>query len=146
MIGINTFIYSRSGGSQGIGFAIPIDQATEVMNKLIEGKPIIRGYLGIMMQPLNKEIRGYIDYKEGDGVYVRAVVRGSPAQKAGVLPGDVIIKINNTAITDDRMALGLVARLTPGQNYSVEIFRKGEYLSFIVTPSERKPVQSKRKE
>jgi Do/DeqQ family serine protease len=146
IIGINTVIYSRSGGNQGIGFAIPIDQATEVMNKLIEGKPIIRGYLGIMMQPLNKEIRGYIDYKEGDGVYVRAVVRGSPAQKAGLLPGDVIIKINNTVITDERMALRLVSGLIPGKNYPLEIFRKGEYLSFIVTPSERKPAQPKRKE
>jgi len=146
IIGINTVIYSRSGGNQGIGFAIPIDQATEVMNKLIEGKPIIRGYLGIMMQPINKEIRGYIDYKEGDGVYVRAVVRGSPAQKAGLLPGDVIIKINNTVITDERMALRLVSGLIPGKNYPLEIFRKGEYLSFIVTPSERKPAQPKRKE
>jgi S1-C subfamily serine protease len=144
IIGINTVIYSRSGGNQGIGFAIPIDQATEVMNKLIEGKPIIRGYLGIMMQPLNKEIRGYIDYKEGNGVYVRAVVRGSPAQKAGLLPGDVIIKINNTVITDERMALRLVSGLIPGKNYPLEIFRKGEYLSFIVTPSERKPAQPKR--
>lgn len=145
IIGINTVIYSRSGGNQGIGFAIPIDQATEVMNKLIEGKPIIRGYLGIMMQPLNKEIRGYIDYKEGEGVYVRAVVRNSPAQKAGLLPGDVITKVNNIAITDERMALRLVAGLTPGQNYNVEIFRKGEYSTFIVTPSERKPAQPKRK-
>ncbi|HEV2524399.1 MAG TPA: trypsin-like peptidase domain-containing protein [Gammaproteobacteria bacterium] len=146
IIGINTVIYSRSGGNQGIGFAIPIDQATEVMNKLIEGKPIIRGYLGIMMQPLNKEIRGYIDYKEGDGVYVRAVVRGSPAQKAGLIPGDVITKINNTAITDERMALRLVSGLIPGQNYPVEIFRKGEHLTFVVTPNERKPAQPKRKE
>lgn len=146
IIGINTAIYTRSGGNQGIGFAIPIDQATEVMNKLIEGKPIIRGYLGIMMQPLNKEVRGYIDYKEGDGVYVRAVVRGSPAQKAGLLPGDVIIKINNTVITDERMALRLVAGLTPGKNYPVEIFRKGEYVTFTVTPSERKQAQPKRQE
>jgi serine protease DegS len=146
IIGINTAIYTRSGGHQGIGFAIPIDQAIEVMNKLIEGKPIIRGYLGIMMQPLNKEIRSYINYNEGEGAYVRAVVRDSPAQKAGLLPGDVIIKINNTVITDERMALRLVAGLTPGQNYPVEIFRKGEYMSFIVMPSERKQSQPKRKE
>jgi Do/DeqQ family serine protease len=138
IIGINTVIYTRSGGNQGIGFAIPIDQATEVMNKLIAGKPIIRGYLGIMMQPLNKEIRGYINYNEGDGVYVRAVVRGGPGQKAGLLPGDVIIKINDSPITDSRLALRLVAGLTPGKSYPVEIFRKGEYLTFTVTPSERK--------
>jgi len=147
LVGINTAIFSRSGGNQGIGFAIPIDQATEVMNKLIEGKRIIRGYLGIMMQPLNKEIRDYINYKEGDGVYVRAVVRGSPAQKGGILPGDIIIKINNLAIKDERMALVIVAALTPDQSYPIEIFRKGDFISYTITPSERKqPEKPKKKD
>lgn len=139
VVGINTAMYSQTGGSQGIGFAIPIDQATEVMNKLIEGKRIIRGYLGIIMQALNKEIRDYIGYKEGDGVYVRAVVRGSPAQKAGLLPGDVIIKINNVVVKDQRMGLQLVAGLTVGKSYPIEIFRKGDYLAFTVIPGEKQP-------
>ncbi len=138
LVGINTAIYSRSGGNQGIGFAIPIDQATDVMNKLIEGKRIIRGFLGIIMQSLNKEIRDYLDYKDPDGVYIRAVVRGSPAQKAGLLPGDVITKINNITIKDDRMALRIVAGLTPGQSYPLEIFRKGDHMTFTIIPVERK--------
>ena len=132
----------------GLGFAIPIDQATEVMNQLIEGKYIARGYLGIMMQPLNTEIREYIDYKEGDGVYVRAVVRGSPAQKAGILPGDVITKINGTPIKDDRMALRLVANLKPNKSYPIDIFRKGEHASYTITAAERKqtPTDAKAKD
>lgn len=139
LVGINTAIYSQSGGSQGIGFAIPIDQATDVMNALIAGKHIVRGYLGVMMQSLNKEIRDSIGYKEGDGVYVRAIVQGSPAQKAGILPGDVITKINNLVIKDDKMGLKVVADLTPNQHYPIEIFRKGDHLTFTITAGERKP-------
>ena len=141
MVGLNTAIYSRSGGSQGIGFAIPVDQAMEVMNKIIEGKPIIRGYLGIMMQGLNKETRDSVKYKDGDGVYVRAVVRGSPAQKAGILPGDILIKINNVVIKDERMGLKIVAGLIPNQSYPIEIFRKGDFLHFTIAPGERKQPQ-----
>lgn len=138
LIGINTAIYSRSGGNQGIGFAIPIDRAINVMNQLITGGHIVRGYLGVSLQGLNKEIRDSIDYKEANGAYVRAVVRGSPAQKAGILPGDVITKIENTSIKDEKMALQYVASLTAGKNYSIEIFRRGEYLMFTVVLGERK--------
>lgn len=145
LIGINTVIYSHTGGFQGIGFAIPIDKAIDIMNKLIENGYVSRGYLGVSLQPLNKEIREYIGYKEGDGVYVRAIVRGSPAQKAGLLPGDVITKINNTLITDDRMAVKLVASLAPGKSYPIEIFRKGEHITFSVGVEERNPPKNKDK-
>jgi len=138
LIGINTAIYSRTGGNQGISFAIPIDEATQIMNQLIEGKRIVRGYLGIMMQPLDKEIRDYIQYKEEHGVYIRAVVKDSPSQKAGLLPGDVLVKINNIAIKDDREGSRLVASLTPGKSYPVEIFRKGDYITYTVILGERK--------
>lgn len=145
LVGINTAIYSRSGGSQGIGFAIPIDQALDIMNKIIEGKPIIRGYLGIIMQALNKETRDASKYQDGDGVYVRAVVRGGPAQKAGILPGDIIIKINNSVIKDDRSGLTLISGLTPSQSYPIEIFRKGEHLNYTIILGERKPPQTQGK-
>lgn len=143
LIGINTAIYSKSGGNQGIGFAIPIDQAMNIMNQLITGGHIVRGYLGVSLQGLNKEIRQSIDYKEPHGAYVRAVVRGSPAQKAGILPGDVITKIENTPIKDEKMALQQVANLSPGKNYSIEIFRRGEYLIFTVSLGERKQPKGK---
>jgi len=138
LVGINTYIFSRSGGSQGIGFAIPIDQAVEIMNALIAGKHISRGFLGVNLQPLSTEIRERASYKDNDGVFVRAIVNGSPAQKAGLIPGDIITKINNTAITDNRMAVQLVASLKPGNSYPIEIFRKGDLMTFTVTLSERK--------
>lgn len=139
LVGINTIIYSRTGYYQGIGFAIPIDQAVDVMNKLIEGGHVSRGYLGVSLQGLNKEIRDYLGFKEEEGVYIRAIVRGGPAQKAGLLPGDVITKINNTPVKDERMAVRLVASLSPGKSYPIEIFRKGEHLTFSIVLGERKP-------
>lgn len=139
LVGINTVIFSRTGGYSGIGFAIPIDQATDVMHKLIEGGHVSRGYLGVSLQQLNKEIRDYIGFKEGLGVYVRAIVRGGPAQKAGLIPGDIITKIDNVELKDERMAVRLVAGLTPGKSYPLEIYRKGDYLSFTIALGERKP-------
>ncbi len=144
LVGINTAIYTRSGANQGIGFAIPIDSATEVMKTLIEGKRIIRGYFGVMMSPLTAEVREAADYKTGDGAYIRAVVRNSPAQKAGLLPGDVITKINDAVIKDERMGLRTTTALIPGKNYPVEIFRKGDFLTFVVTPAERNPEKTKK--
>ena len=141
LVGINTAIYTRNGSNQGISFAIPIDQATAIMNQLISGKPIIRGYLGVVMQPLTDEIRNHINYKDKDGAYIRAVVRGSPAQKAGLLPGDVLIKINNTPIKDDRDGSRLVSNLNPGASYPIEVFRKGDFLTFSILLGEKKAAQ-----
>jgi len=138
LIGINTAIYTRSGGYQGIGFAIPIDQAKLIMAQLMDGGKIIRGWLGVQLQPLTKEIRDYINYKDKEGVYVRALVRGSPAQKAGLLPGDVITKIDGKNIKDVRQALRVVADLKPHKSYTLDIFRKGEDISFTVVLEERK--------
>jgi Do/DeqQ family serine protease len=146
LIGINTAMYSRTGGYQGIGFAIPIDPAIEIMKKLIEGGHITRGYIGISMQGLNQELRETANYKEGDGIFVRAIVRGGPAQKAGLLPGDVITKINNTSIKDERQAFKLVASLTPGKSYPVEVFRKGEFVTFAIVLEERKQPQEQTQE
>jgi Do/DeqQ family serine protease len=147
LIGINTAILSRSGGYQGIGFAIPIDQASEVMEQLISGGRVIRGYLGVQLQNLNKEIREYSNYQGTEGVYARAVVRGSPAQKAGLLPGDVITKINNTPVKDNQETTRLVASLTPGKGYPIEVFRQGDYISFTIVLGERKqpPTPSNKK-
>lgn len=146
LIGINTAIYTTSmtPTNLGINFAIPIDYATEIMNKLIEGKPIVRGYLGVMMAPLTPEVQKTLNYPDSNGVYVQAVVRGSPAQQAGLLPGDVITKINNVAIEDPREGFRTTAELTPGETYPLEVFRRGEYLNFAITPIERKNMPDNR--
>jgi len=142
LIGINTAIFTRSGGNQGIGFAIPIDLAKEVMEQLMSGKKIIRGWLGVQLQSLNKEIRENLDFKDKEGVFVRAVVHNSPAQKSGLLPGDIITKIDNVIVKDDIHAMSVVKRLPPNKAYSIEIFRKGEYMTFTVIIGERKELKA----
>jgi len=141
LVAINTSIYSRSGGYQGIGFAIPIDQANEIMEQLISGKKISRGWLGVVLQNLNAETRDLLNYKDDEGVYVRATTQGSPAQKAGLLPGDVIRKINNVSVKEVNKTTSLVASLKAGDNYPIEIYRKGDIMTFTVMLGERKAFQ-----
>lgn len=146
LIGINTAIVSGTGGYQGIGFAIPIDNALDIMNKLIKTGYISRGYLGVSLQNLTPEIREQIGYKEGEGAFVRAIVNNSPAQKAGLLPGDIITKVNNIVVNDNRQAMQIVSALTPGKSYALEIFRRGEHMTFTVVLGDRKPPQSAAKQ
>ena len=131
------FIVTRSGGSQGIGFAIPIDTAKDIMTQLIETGQIIRGYLGTTLAPITEELRKYLDYKESHGVYVPATLRNSPAQRAGLLPGDIITKINNTKVKDASHAVRLVSKLKPGEAYPVEVYRKGQFMNFSVLIAKR---------
>lgn len=141
LIGINIAIISRSGGSQGIGFAIPINLAKDVMEQLIKTGHIVRGWLGTQLNDISKEIRDHIGFHEKYGVYVQAVVRDSPAQKAGILPGDVILKINGIEIKNVNETVKLVGSLKPYKNYTIEVFRKFKFLTFSVligqVPKER---------
>lgn len=137
LVGINTAIFSRSGGFQGIGFAIPIDQAKDIMQQLITGKKISRGWLGVVLQRLSNELRDQMGYQDETGVFVRATTHGSPAQKAGLRPGDVIRKINDTAVKEVSKATNLVAGLKPGDHYAIEIFRRGDIMTFTVQLGER---------
>lgn len=138
LIGINTAIISRTGGYQGIGFAIPIDQAFDIMKKLIDKGHISRGFLGVSLQNLTPELREQLNFKKGEGVFIRATVHNGPAQKAGLLPGDVITKVNGVEVKDYRTALQLISKLTPGKNYSLELFRKGDHMSFAINVEDRK--------
>src|SRR6185369_8441746 len=104
---------SSKGGNQGIGFAIPIDLARDIMQQLIENKHIVRGYLGIVLQPTTEKMRQYLNFKEANGVYVQIVSRNSPAQKAGIMPGDIITKINNVDVTSVSHATNLISNLKP---------------------------------
>lgn len=133
LVGINMAIVSRSGGSQGIGFAIPIDLSKSIMKELIETGHIVRGWVGMYLDNISEDMRKSLNYKDKTGVYVQATINNSPAQKAGILPGDIITKINNTAIKDRDQAIQIVSTLKPGQSYSVEVFRRGNYATFSVT-------------
>ncbi len=132
LIGINVAIITRSGGSQGIGFAIPINLAKDVMEQLINTGYIVRGWLGTQLSDLTKEIRDHLNFNENHGVYVQAVIRNSPAHTSGILPGDIIVKINDVQIKSVNEAVKLVGSLQPNKGYSIEVFRKFRFLSFSV--------------
>jgi Do/DeqQ family serine protease len=139
LIGINMAIITNKYDSSniGIGFAIPIDLAKEIMQQLIDTGHIIRGWLGAYLSDLNAEINKYLGYKEKHGVHVRGIFRNSPAQKAGLLPGDIIVKINGKLVKDADAAAKLVLSLSPNKGYPFEIFRKGEFITFDVVITER---------
>ncbi len=126
LVGINTAIFSRSGGSQGIGFAIPVKLALEVMRAIIEQGQVIRGWLGIEVQPLTQELAESFGLEGRPGIVVAGIYRDGPAQKAGLQPGDLILNIDGEAASDGRRSMNQVARTRPGEKIRIEIMRNGE--------------------
>jgi serine protease Do len=125
LIGINTAIYSRSGGNQGIGFAIPTDLAKGVMESLIKYGKVTRGYLGVMIQDITPALASQFDLKNDKGALVGDVVPDGPAAKAGLKSGDVIEKFNGKPVTDSRHLKFEVACVAPGEKVPVEVLRDG---------------------
>ncbi len=137
LIGINTAIYSRSGGSQGIGFAIPSNLARNVLQEILEyGRPR-RGWLGVEAHAVTPSIAKAIDMPKAEGVIIAGVMRNGPAHKAGIEPGDVVLEINGNKITDARDALTEISRHKPGSKLKLKIFRKGKIISITATVIER---------
>jgi len=126
LVGINTAILSRSGGFQGIGFAIPSNQARNVMEQLVKGGKVVRGFLGVTMQDLTPELVEAFKLKAREGALVSDVVPGSPAAKAGFKSGDVLMEFNGKKITDGRHLKLTVAALTPGAEVPVVVLRDGK--------------------
>jgi len=137
LIGINTAIYSQSGGYQGIGFAIPSNLAKDVMEELVQHGKVTRGYLGVFMQDLTPKLAKEFNIKDEVGVLVSDVVPKGPADKAGITEGDVIIQVNNKAVKDGRHLKLEIARIKPGETISVKILRKGEPKTLNVTIKEQ---------
>ncbi len=146
LIGINTAIFSRSGGSQGIGFAIPTSLAKGVMEQIIRHGRLVRGWLGFEAQALTSEMRATLGLDKAlEGVFVSGVIRGGPAHKAGMQPGDVIVAIDGAPIRDGREALSAISARRPGDAVKVEILREGKTVSLNAIAEQRpsRPVQSK---
>ncbi len=120
LIGINTAIYSQSGGSQGIGFAIPLSLAKNVLTQIIEFGHVKRGWLGVAIQDMNTELAKSFGLDRVYGIIVNGVARKGPADKAGIKPGNVITHINNTEIKDMRHLLNLVSQVKPGKTLSIK--------------------------
>jgi serine protease DegS len=125
LVGINTAIYSRTGGSQGIGFAIPVHMAVEVMKQIIERGHVDRGWLGIEAQDLTPQLAESFGLTESRGMLIAGVLRDGPAHAAGLLPGDVVLRINGKAIPNARTAMSLIGQTTPGTELVIEGVRNG---------------------
>jgi len=141
VIGINSQIFAgQSGGNIGIGFAIPAGEAKPVIDKLMRGTAIARGYLGVGMKPLTEDFAGALGLPKNSGEIIERVSPGEPAAKAGIQVGDVIVAVNGQAVTQDASLSYLVANVTPGTRVPLDIIRAGkkQTLSVVVgtRPSE----------
>jgi len=137
LIGINSAIYSRSGGSQGIGFAIPISLAKGVMTQIIEQGHVVRGWLGIEAQDLTLQLAESFDVKTSNGVIIAGVLSDGPADKAGLLPGDIVTTINGALVTDATAAMKTISEQPPGSVIRLGGIREGKAFSLTATVSER---------
>lgn len=125
LIGINTAIFSKSGGSQGIGFAIPVDSAVTVMQQLVESGQVQRGWLGIEVQDLNPALAESFGLDSLKGAVIAGLLREGPGATAGLRPGDVIVQIGEEAILDSRAVMNAIAAVAPGKTVSVSVLRNG---------------------
>lgn len=137
LLGINTAIFSRTGGSQGIGFAIPAKLALDVMNSIVEQGRVVRGWLGIEVQALTPELIESFGVRERSGFLVAGVVRGGPAEKIGLQPGDIILEIAGQSSNDGRSAMNQVARMRPGSKVELKILRNNREIQFRAEVGER---------
>ncbi|NNG03268.1 MAG: DegQ family serine endoprotease [Inquilinus sp.] len=136
VIGINTAIYSPSGGSVGIGFAIPSKLAENVVNQIIEFGRTRRGWLGVRIQSVTEEIAENLGLQDTQGALVASVNEGGPAADGGVEPGDVILRFNNRPVTEMRRLPRLVAETPVNQRVAVQVWRKGRMETLRVTLGE----------
>ncbi|PZR51442.1 MAG: serine protease, partial [Stutzerimonas stutzeri] len=125
VVGINTAIYSPNGGSVGVGFAIPSDQAKQVVAKLMKDGSIEHGFIGVQIQPISADIANAIGLDKPEGALVASVNEGTPAAKAGVETGDVITALGGKAITSPHDLSRMVADLAPGSQEKLTIWRQG---------------------
>jgi len=149
LMGINTAIYSRSGGNMGIGFAIPISTAQQVMQDLLQKGKVIRGWIGVEPQDLSAELAQTFELLAAgqgmpSGVVITGVLKNGPAASAGIRPGDVIVKVAGQPVRNVAELLTQVASLKPGAPAEVNIWRRQGEVNLRVTPAER-PAASKQR-
>ena len=141
LVGINTAIYSQSGGSMGIGFAIPASSARQVMESIIETGSVTRGWIGVEAQEITPELAESFKLPLVSGALIAGVIRGGPADKGGVRPGDVLLQVEGKAVTDPQSMLTLVAALVPGKLAKLKIRRDTKNLDVQVEVGKRPNAQ-----
>lgn len=140
LVGINTAILSRSGGYQGIGFAIPSNMASRIMKSLVNDGKVIRGWLGVMIQDLNPDLAAALDLPKGTtGALVSEVVDGSPAEKGGVEAGDVIVGLSDEVIDSGTKLRHAVAAAGANVDVELKVLRDGKHKTLEIELTEREP-------
>ena len=138
LIGINTAIYSNNGGSMGIGFAIPINLAKQVMESILKNGSVTRGWIGVEPQNLSKELAESLGLPSNtEGVLLSGVLEGGPAARGGVKPGDVLTAVNGEKTKDVRQLLNQIAQIGPGNEANLQILRKDKVLELKVQAGKR---------
>lgn len=148
LVGINTAIYSRSGGSMGIGFAIPSQLAQSVMMEIISHGQVVRGWLGVEIKQNNEGFNedGSLNNKVSEGVEISGVVRGGPAAEGGIRPNDVILSINNQKLSSANQLMNTIAKITPDSKISVVVKRGDQEVELGITVGKRPKTQQNQQE
>ena len=137
LVGINSAIYSKSGGSMGIGFAIPIDLVKKVTEEIIVKGYVTRGWIGVEVQELTDDLKESFNLSSNSGALVASVVKNSPADKGGLKSGDIIININNKKISNGKSLLNIVSDSQPSQSIEIEVIRGNRKIKLNLKVSER---------
>ena len=139
VVGINSAIFSPTGGNVGIGFAIPAEQAKPVIMQLMKGERVERGYLGVIIQPMSDDIADSLKLPHNKGEIVARVEPGQPAARAGIQQGDVIVKVNGQEVTPDNTLSFIVANQPVGSRVTIDLIRNGKRISTTAVVTQRPP-------
>ena len=137
LLGINTAIYSKTGGSLGIGFAIPAATVRQVMEEIIRAGSVTRGWLGVEVQDVTPELATSFGLAEARGALIAGVVRGGPADKAGIRPGDVLLALAGKEVANSSGMLNQIAAIRPGDAVEMRVVRRGQEKTLQVTMGKR---------
>jgi S1-C subfamily serine protease len=142
LLGINTAIYSRSGGSMGIGFAIPVSTARQVLEGIVKEGQVVRGWIGVEPTEITTDLAKTFNVQRDKGVIITGVLQTGPAFKAGVRPGDVMLAVEDHPVQSVSELLAQVSALKPGEQARVKVLRRSEELVLTVTPAQRPKVKT----
>jgi serine protease DegQ len=137
LLGINSAIYSQTGGSVGIGFAIPVSTAKTVLDSIIKHGQMVRGWIGIESQDITPELSNSFGLGRDSGAIIAGVVRGGPADRAGMRPGDILLSVDGKKVGSTNDMLNLIADLPPGGKAKMTVMRKNRQATLDVTVGRR---------
>jgi serine protease DegQ len=146
LLGINTAIYSRSGGSLGIGFAIPVSTVKTVMDSIISTGQVVRGWIGVEPQDITPELAESFGLAQKTGAIIAGVLRNGPADRAGMRPGDILVAVEGNTIHDTTEMLNLIAQLQPGKKAKMTVLRKNQQAILDVVVGKRPIIRRQERE